>query len=83
MANDSVEKLEGCMCEYIPENLRDQINTVAEKTSAYTSQVVTLALQIGLAVILGNSHDLTSSVSREKHGQIKQTRKGTLSGKGA
>ncbi len=32
MSNVAAEELEGCMCEYIPEHLRSQIETVAEKT---------------------------------------------------
>ena len=81
MAKDSVEELEGCMCEYIPESLREQIQTVANQTNSYTSQVVTMALQIGLAVLIGKHSELLPTVSRAKHGQMKQTR-GKLSGKG-
>jgi hypothetical protein len=75
------EVLEGCMCEYIPEHLRNQIETVAEKANAYASQVVTMALQIGLAVLIGKTPELLSKTSMAKHGEIKQ-RKGKLSGKG-
>lgn len=50
---NTVEELEGCMCEYIPVPLREQIETVAEIGKAYPSQVVTVALQIGLAVLIG------------------------------
>ncbi len=78
---NTIEELEGCMCEYIPENLREQIETVAEKTGAYTSQVVNFALQVGLAVLIGKTGELLSTTSRAKHGPIKQ-RKGKLSGKG-
>lgn len=78
---NTFEELDGCMCEYIPENLREQIETVAEKANAYTSQVVTIALQIGLAVLIGRTHELLSTTSTAKHGQIKQ-RKVKLSGKG-
>lgn len=79
--NVSIEELEGCMCEYIPENLRAQIETLAEKGDAYASQVVTVALQIGLAVLIGKTPELLSATSTAKHGQIKQ-RKSKLSGKG-
>ena len=79
--NVSFEELEGCMCEYIPENLREQIETVAEKGAAYPSQVVTMALQIGLAVLIGKTPELLSKTSMAKHGEIKQ-RKSKLSGKG-
>ncbi len=80
--NVSIEELEGCMCEYIPVNLRNQIEDVAEKIDVYTSQVVTMALQIGLAVLIGKTPELLSSVSRSKHGEMKPTRKSKLSGKG-
>ncbi len=77
------EELEGCMCEYIPEHLRTQIDTVAGESNAYASQVVTLALQIGLAVLIGKIPELVSTYSRAKTpGKIKQTRKSKLSGKG-
>jgi hypothetical protein len=81
---ENTEELEGCMCEYIPENLRNQIEDAAEKFDVFTSHVVTLALQIGLAVIIAKTPDLLSSVSRAKHGEIKQARKSKskLSGKG-
>lgn len=82
MSNVAAEELEGCMCEYIPEHLRSQIETVAEKTNASTSQVVTFALQIGLGVLIGKTPEFLSSTSRAKHGKIKQTRNSTLSGKG-
>jgi len=77
------EELEGCMCEYIPEHLRNQIDTVAEATDAYTSQVVAMALQIGLAVLIGKTPEILRSTSTARHGEIKQTRKSKLSGKGA
>jgi hypothetical protein len=79
---NTVEELDGCMCEYIPENLREQIETLAEKYNAYTSQVVTMALQIGLAVLIGKTHEILRTVSTAKHGEIKQTRKAKLSGEG-
>jgi hypothetical protein len=82
MDNASIEELPGCMCEYIPEHLRGQIETVAEKTNAYPSQVMTLALQMGLAVIIYQTPEILSSTSRAKHGKIKQIRKSELSGKG-
>lgn len=80
MEND-IEMLDGCMCEYVPENLRDQIDLVAETTESYPSQVVVIALQIGLAVILGRTHELLASTRLKKHGKIKNA-KGKLSGKG-
>ena len=79
--DNPIEELEGCMCEYIPEHLRSQIETVAEKTNVYTSQVVTVALQIGLAVLIGKTHELLASTNTAKHGEIRQ-RKSKLSGKG-
>lgn len=79
---NTFEELDGCMCEYIPEPLRNQIETVAEKTNVYTSQVVTYALQIGLAVLIGKTPEILRSMSTAKHGQIKQTRKAKLAGKG-
>jgi hypothetical protein len=79
---NTIEKLEGCMCEYIPDHLRNQIETLAEKTNAYTSQVVTVALQIGLAVLIGKTGEILRLTSTAKHGPIKQTRKAKLSGKG-
>lgn len=78
---NTIEELEGCMCQYIPENLRAQIETVAEKTNVYASQVVTVALQIGLAVLIGKTPEILTATSMAKHGEIKQ-RKGKLSGKG-
>jgi len=81
-AENTAEYLEGCMCEYIPEDLRKQIEAVADKTNAWPSQVVTFALQIGLAVIIGKTPELLRSTSTAKHGEIKQTRKAKLSGKG-
>ena len=81
MENEN-EVSEGCMCEYIPVNLRNQIDTVAEKTDVYTSQVVTVALQIVLAVLFGKTPEMLSATSRAKHGEIKQTRKAKLSGVG-
>jgi hypothetical protein len=78
---NTIEELEGCMCEYISEHLRNQIESVADQTEAYPSQVMIVALQIGLAVILGKTHSFLSSVSMAKHGPVKQ-RKGKLSGKG-
>jgi hypothetical protein len=79
--NVSIEELEGCMCEYIPESLRAQIETLAEKGDAYPSQVVVAALQIGLAVLIGKTPELLSATSMAKHGGIEQ-RKSKLSGKG-
>jgi hypothetical protein len=55
---------------------------VAEKTGAYTAQVVTLALQIGLAVLIGKTHGFLASHSVAKHGPMKQARKAKLSGVG-
>jgi len=72
---------EGCMCQYVPLNLREQIDDLAGKTDVYPSQVVTVALQIGLAVIIGKTPELLSETSRAKHGIVKQ-RKGKLSGTG-
>ncbi len=83
MENDCIEELESCMCEYIPDALRDQVDAVAEKTNAYPSQVVTIALQVGLAVLIGKTPELLMSTGTAKHGKIKQTRKSKLSGKGA
>jgi hypothetical protein len=79
---ENTEELDGCICEYIPEHLRSQIETVAEKTGAYTAQVVTLALQIGLAVLIGKTHGFLASHSVAKHGPMKQARKAKLSGVG-
>jgi hypothetical protein len=79
-----MEVLDGCMCEYIPDHLRDQIDTLAEKANVYPSQVVTVALQIGLAVLIGKTPEILSATSTAKqgHGKLKQTRGGKLSGAG-
>lgn len=82
MADVSVEELEGCVCEYIPENLRTRIQVLADAYGAYTSQVVSLALDIGLAVMLGKNHKLVQGISTAKYGEMKQSRRGKLSGKG-
>jgi hypothetical protein len=83
-AADGREVLEGCMCEYIPEYLREQIENIADKTGAYPSQVVTFALQIGLAVLIGKTEGSLSASSKARHGgKIRQTRRGKLSGNGA
>lgn len=79
---NTFEKQDGCMCEYIPQHLRDQIETVAEKTEAYTSQVVTVALQIGLAVLIGKCPEILRSQRVGRRGTITQNRKSTLAGKG-
>jgi hypothetical protein len=82
MDNNEIEELPGCMCEYIPEDLREQIETVAEKYEAYASQVVTVALKIGLGVVIGKTPELLQAVSREKRGPIKQRKRGKLTGAG-
>ena len=81
---ETIEELDGCMCEYIPEHLRNQIDVLAERTNAYTSQVVAMALQIGLAVLIGKTPEILSSTNTAKHGhgKIKQTRKSKLAGAG-
>lgn len=77
-----IEVLEGCMCEYIPNDLRDQIDILAGKTDAYAAQVVTVALQIGLGVLLGQTSGLMSSTSVSHGGGKIKNSKGKLSGKG-
>jgi hypothetical protein len=77
---NTIEELDGCMCEYVPHHLRSQIETVAEAAEVYPSQVVTMALQIGLAVLIGKTSETLQSVSTAKHGPIKQTRKSKLKG---
>ncbi len=81
---NEIETLEGCMCQYIPEALRTQVDAIAETTGAYASQVVTAALQIGLAVLIGKTPALLTSLAETKHGgKIKQKRtRGKLSGAG-
>jgi hypothetical protein len=77
---ENVEELEGCMCQYIPETLREQVDTIAEKFEAYPHQVVGYALQIGLALLISKHPDAYEF--KGGHGRLKQTRKSRLSGKG-
>ena len=81
-----VEELEGCMCQYVPTDLRSQIEAIAEKCEAYTSQVVALALQVGLGVLARDALSYADEFKglKGKPGKIaqKKFRRGKLSGAG-
>jgi hypothetical protein len=86
MAIVTTQDLEGCMCEYIPEDLREQItaitDTFVEKfgDEVATSQVMVIALQLGLAVIMGKMP--SAYWFKGKQGEMKNRKKSKLSGKG-
>jgi hypothetical protein len=79
-----VEELDGCMCQYIPENLREQIALLERDGERYTSEVATLALQIGLAVLLDGSFSSELQDLAPRSGKMKQRKikRGKLAGAG-
>lgn len=45
------DELEGCMCEYVPEGLRERIEAVAEKVNVHTYQVAAAAMRLGIILL--------------------------------
>jgi len=71
----------GCVCQYVPDELRNEVWIIAEQNEAYTAQVAVAALRIGLAALMGKIVPV-SELERINGKSPKKTRKGRLSGAG-
>ena len=81
---EETEELDGCMCEYLPEDLKDRINKLADQAGCFPHQVVTAALKLGLAMMNLHNEIYEAAKAKPVHGRMEQRRKrkGKLSGNG-